>query len=107
VARVLGVDARLATVGAAKVEEYVTSRKGEGASSHTVAKLTGVRLVLKHARRRKEFAADVSEVMPERFDAGSRCVAPYPRALGAGPRGEAFGRRGPLRGVRLRHHGPG
>jgi len=64
--RIFGQAAPLSTVTARSVDEYVAKRLAEGASPHTVHKeLVTLRKTLKLAKRRKEFTADISEVLPE------------------------------------------
>lgn len=69
VVRLLG-DVRLADLTHAKVLAYTKQREAEGAHRHSVHReLTALRLSLKSAQRRQEFAGDVKSVLP-RYSAG-------------------------------------
>lgn len=58
-------------LGAAHVDGYVSTRRGEGAASNTIAKeLVSLRCSLKLAKRRGLWAGDVAAVMPIAFATG-------------------------------------
>ena len=64
--RILGSDTPLAKIDAAAMDGYVTQRRGEGASEHTLAKeLTTVRQALDLARRRGKYTLDPAVVVPK------------------------------------------
>lgn len=63
--RLLGAFTPLARIDAKAVDGFVSKRLGEGAARTTIGKeLTTLRSALKIAKRRGEFSADVSAVMP-------------------------------------------
>lgn len=64
--RILGAETKLSRIGAAEVDGFVQTRLDEGAARTTIYKeLTTLRGALRLAKRRKEFAEDLDEVMPE------------------------------------------
>lgn len=64
--RILGSDTPLAKVTAERMDAFVTTRRDEGASEHTLAKeLTTIRQALVLARRRGRYAADPAVVVPK------------------------------------------
>jgi integrase len=78
IARILGDETDLRTVGAPEVDGYISRRELEGAKPHTVYKeLTTLRGVLRLAKRRGEYAGDLDETFPEY----SRKWTPGTRAL--------------------------
>jgi integrase len=77
--RVLGMLTPLNSITAVEVDHYIATRLKEEASRSTIAKeLVVLRGTLKHARRRKEYAHPVDEVMPVEFSPQYR---PRERAL--------------------------
>ncbi len=79
IARVLGDDTPLATVAAAKVDGYISQRRDEGASEHTIAKeLHQLEVTLRLSKRRDLWHGDVDKVMPVDF---SPRYEPKTRAL--------------------------
>jgi integrase len=63
--RLLGEDTLLANINARTVDGYVSARRGEGASEHTLAKeLTTLRQTLELARRREVYEKDPRAVVP-------------------------------------------
>lgn len=71
VKRVLGADLPLSKITAARVDEYILTRRQEKAARYTVSKeLTALRMLLKVARRRGEFDKEVSQVMPIGYSTG-------------------------------------
>lgn len=64
--RILGSDTPLAKIDAATMDAYVSTRRGEGASEHTLSKeLTTVRQALDLARRRGKYTLDPAIVVPK------------------------------------------
>jgi integrase len=69
--RLLGSSTKLATVNASSVDEYISARRNEGASQHTIYKELGVlRGTLKVAKRRGEFHGDIAAIMLDGFASG-------------------------------------
>jgi integrase len=65
VVRVLGAT-KLSQVDHAKCVDFLTQRQNEGAHSHSIHReLTTLRLILKSAKRAKEFAHDPRDVVPK------------------------------------------
>jgi integrase len=65
---VLGSETPLNAIAAVEVDHYITTRLAENASRSTIAKeLVVLGGTLRHARRRKEYAHPVDEVMPVEF----------------------------------------
>jgi integrase len=70
-ARLIGVDTPMAKITATVVDDYMKSRKDEGASKSTIYKeLVALRGLLKVARRRGEFDKELSQVMPVGYGDG-------------------------------------
>ncbi|MHB1845346.1 MAG: tyrosine-type recombinase/integrase, partial [Deltaproteobacteria bacterium] len=66
--RVFGADCRLARIDAAGADRYISERRRELASDHTISKeLVTLRIALKLARRRKLWKGDPGEVLPIGF----------------------------------------
>lgn len=69
--RLLGQDLPMRKVTASMVDDYIKSRRDEGASASTIHKeLVTLRGVLKVARRRGEYDKEPSQVMPVGFSPG-------------------------------------
>jgi len=69
--RVIGTDTKVGDVTARTVDDYIATRREEGASASTIGKeLTALRGILKVAKRRGEFTADVAAVMPVQWSSG-------------------------------------
>lgn len=67
--RILGHNARLASVDACAVDKYLSARRLDGASEHTLAKeLAQLRKTLRLAKRRGTWHGDIDAVIPARFD---------------------------------------
>ena len=68
VVRLFGADAPLASITAGAIDEYIATRAKEGVIENTIQReLTGIRQMLKHAKRAGEFAGDIEAIMPIGF----------------------------------------
>lgn len=71
VARIFGINARLAAITPSAVDRYIEQRQSEGAVNNTIAReLTCLRQMLRLARRAGEYHLEPSAVMPVGFAAG-------------------------------------
>lgn len=69
--RVLGDGYKIATFDAAAVDGYVSTRRRDGVSEHTIKKeLTALSITLQHARRAGRFVGEPRAILPVRFGAG-------------------------------------
>ena len=69
--RILGADYRLAKLTAAEVDRYVSLRRGEDVTDHTILKeLTTLRAALRLAKRHGRWLGQVADVMPVSFGSG-------------------------------------
>ncbi len=70
---VIGGETPIVEVSSATVDQYIQTRRDDGASDHTIAKeLHALKGVLATARRAKLWYGRVDEVMPERFSPNYR-----------------------------------
>lgn len=68
--RLWGKDAALASISPELVDDYISTRRSEGAASNTIAReLTCLRQLLRLAKRGRAFRGDLAEVMPVAFAA--------------------------------------
>lgn len=79
--RVIGEDTPLDAITARTVDDYLTTRHGDGAADSTVAKEIGcLAVALKIARRRGEYSLDPAAVLPVELHreskAGTRALTP-------------------------------
>jgi integrase len=71
VVRGLGAETPLAEITVEMVDQFIDTRRGEGAARHTISKELGaLRHMLRVARRRRAFAGDVDALFPVGFDVG-------------------------------------
>lgn len=97
VTRVLGRLTPLNAIAAVEVDHYITTRLTENAARSSIAKeLVVLGGSLRHARRRKEYAHPVDEVMPVEF---SPKYKPKDRALSLGDVDALIGALPPKRGA--------
>lgn len=72
-ARIIGLQRPLGDIDAEQVDKYTATRLREGTHPSTIGKeLTALRGVLKLARRQKKFPYSLDEVMPDRWETGSK-----------------------------------
>lgn len=68
--RLFGKDAPLATITPGAIDDYITTRREEGAKNNTIAReLTCLRQMLRLAKRGGAYALDLDDVMPIGFSA--------------------------------------
>lgn len=68
--RLFGARSSLASITAPRVDWFITKREEEGAKPHTIHKeLVALRGVLKFAKRRGEYPADISATLPVGYSA--------------------------------------
>jgi integrase len=66
--RILGADTPLARLGAEDVDRFVSTRRDEGMSNHTIAKeLVALRVALKLSKRAGIWSGDPAEILPVGF----------------------------------------
>lgn len=67
-ARLWGADLPLAGITAERVDDYIATRQGEGAKNNTIAReLTGLRQILRHAKRGRAFHGTLDQILPVGF----------------------------------------
>lgn len=69
--RLWGADLPLAGITSERVDEYISTRSAEGAKNNTIAReLTGLRQILRHAKRGRAFHGTLDQILPVGFSAG-------------------------------------
>lgn len=73
--RLFGEHAPMSNITPGAVDDYITTRRNEGAKNNTIAReLTCLRQMLRLAKRARQFAGDLDEIMPVGFSADYKPV---------------------------------